>query len=237
MYGFIYMTTNLINGKKYIGQHKGDGTDSYLGSGDRLIMAIKKYGKHNFKREILCFAKSKEELDLLEIWYINEHNAVEDDNYYNIANGGCVNPHYGKDNGMYGRNHTEEARFKMSKAWEERDKTIYQTESFKTKISEVTKGEHNGMFGKSHTEESKRKMSENSVGKTKGELNGNFGNKGEKAKNGKPVYKYADKDKTILVKKYNTVRLVLEELEVKGHVSLYNAMRDGVKYKGYYWSR
>ena len=67
MYGFIYITTNLINGKKYIGQHKGDGTDNYLGSGDRLIIAIKKYGKCNFKREILCFAESKEELDLLEI--------------------------------------------------------------------------------------------------------------------------------------------------------------------------
>ena len=33
-YGFIYMTTNLINGKKYIGMHKGSETDDYLGSGN-----------------------------------------------------------------------------------------------------------------------------------------------------------------------------------------------------------
>lgn len=45
MYGYIYETTNLINGKKYIGKRvkpKFDG--NYKGSGKVLKHAIEKYG-------------------------------------------------------------------------------------------------------------------------------------------------------------------------------------------------
>ena len=45
MYGFIYITTNLINGKRYIGQKKYDkeGTwKNYLGSGTYLKRALEK---------------------------------------------------------------------------------------------------------------------------------------------------------------------------------------------------
>ena len=33
---YIYLTINLINGKKYIGKHYGELDDSYLGSGTIL---------------------------------------------------------------------------------------------------------------------------------------------------------------------------------------------------------
>ena len=47
-YGFIYITTNMVNGKRYIGQKKFcDGWKTYLGSGKLLKEAIKKYGKEN----------------------------------------------------------------------------------------------------------------------------------------------------------------------------------------------
>lgn len=52
MYGYIYKTTNLINNKIYIGQHKVKEEkidNSYYGSGKLIIQAIKKYGKENFK--------------------------------------------------------------------------------------------------------------------------------------------------------------------------------------------
>lgn len=54
MYGYIYKTTNLINGKFYIGKHKSEKYDpSYYGSGKIIRLAIKKYGLENFKNEVL----------------------------------------------------------------------------------------------------------------------------------------------------------------------------------------
>jgi group I intron endonuclease len=83
---YIYLTTNLINGKKYIGSRdktltKGHGV--YLGSGVNLKLAIKKYGRQNFKKEILeeC---SKEERYNLENYYINKYNAIKNPNFYNL---------------------------------------------------------------------------------------------------------------------------------------------------------
>ena len=57
MYHTIYVTTNKINGKKYIGKHQtSDLNDNYLGSGILLKQAIKKYGKKKFReRNIICF--------------------------------------------------------------------------------------------------------------------------------------------------------------------------------------
>ena len=240
MYGFIYITTNLINGKQYIGQHKGDGNDKYLGSGEQITRAIKKYGRENFKREILCFAKTREELNDLEIKYIEKYNAVESEMFYNIANGGYVNPQPGEKNGMYGKKHSQEARRKISLNRSKNlsnPKHYLHSQEFREKMSKVTAGENNGMYGRKHTEESKRKMSVNSKGKALGPRNGNYGNKGELAKNGVKIYKYKDKDKTILVKEYNTVRLVLEELGLKGNTGLKKALKHGTEYKGFYWSK
>ena len=91
-YGFIYLTINLVNGKKYIGQRKiqkcGVDRDEYLGSGILLTRAIKKYGKENFKREVLDFANNIDELNSKEKYYISLYNAVDRDDFYNIDCGG-----------------------------------------------------------------------------------------------------------------------------------------------------
>lgn len=92
MIGYVYLTTNLITGKKYIGQHVSKKFDpSYLGSGALMIKAIHRHGRANFKVEIIETAETKEELNQLEINCIQRHNAVEDDNYYNIDKGGSRN--------------------------------------------------------------------------------------------------------------------------------------------------
>ena len=85
---FIYLTTNLINGKQYIGQHYGYVDDSYLGSGVQLTRAIEKYGKENFHRAILCFCENAEDANIQEQKMIAKYDAVLNNNFYNIAPGG-----------------------------------------------------------------------------------------------------------------------------------------------------
>ena len=54
---YIYKTTNTIDGKSYIGQHKVPSKPEafmrYLGTGIAIRDAIKKYGKPVFIKEIL----------------------------------------------------------------------------------------------------------------------------------------------------------------------------------------
>lgn len=93
MYGYIYKITNLINNKQYIGQHASEIFDNkYFGSGKLLIKAIKKYGKENFKVDIIEWCNSQEQLDKQEIYWISYYDAVNSDNFYNLAIGGsCGN--------------------------------------------------------------------------------------------------------------------------------------------------
>lgn len=89
MYGYIYLTTNLINGKKYIGQHKACKiSESYKGSGTLLRYAFKKYGKDNFSVSILKECSSIEDLNESEKFYIKLYDAVNRDDFYNILPGG-----------------------------------------------------------------------------------------------------------------------------------------------------
>lgn len=89
MYGYIYETTNLVNGKKYIGQHKSEVFDKkYIGSGTYLQRAINKYGIENFICKIIETCESQESLNEKEIYWIKFYNAAKSKNYYNIAEGG-----------------------------------------------------------------------------------------------------------------------------------------------------
>lgn len=92
MYGYIYETINLVNGKRYIGQHRSETFDpKYYGSGVVFIKALKKYGSENFSITILEECNTEEELNKREIFYIEKYNAVEDKNYYNTSFGGESN--------------------------------------------------------------------------------------------------------------------------------------------------
>lgn len=86
---FIYKTTNLINGKIYVGKCQADQADSYLGSGLLLSYALKKYGRENFKREILedCGDDVKFLCEREKFW-IKELNSNDKKVGYNIAVGG-----------------------------------------------------------------------------------------------------------------------------------------------------
>jgi len=82
----IYKTTNLLNGKIYIGQDRNN-NKNYLGSGKLLKKAIKKYGKDNFKKEILEECQSEEDLNDREVFWISQYNSTNRDIGYNISDG------------------------------------------------------------------------------------------------------------------------------------------------------
>lgn len=85
--GFVYMWTNKINNKKYIGSHIGDIDDGYIGSGKHFLNAIKKYGIENFERNILYYEyNDRYNLILKEYNLIEEYNAVENNEFYNSIN-------------------------------------------------------------------------------------------------------------------------------------------------------
>lgn len=48
----IYLITNLINGKQYVGAEKGN-DPGYFGSGRLIIEAIERFDKENFKKKTL----------------------------------------------------------------------------------------------------------------------------------------------------------------------------------------
>lgn len=120
----IYQTTNLINGKKYIGKDVNN-NPNYIGSGSELKKAIKEYGKENFKKEILEYCLSKEELWKREEYWLNFFDVKSDPNFYNKTN---------KAFGNSGQ--TKEGKDKISKA----RKGWVPSEETKKRMSENRKG-------------------------------------------------------------------------------------------------
>lgn len=112
-YFILYKTVNLINGKIYIGIHQtNDLDDGYLGSGKLLKAAIRKYGRENFRRDILNIVDSIDELESLEIEVVTEEFCSRDDTY-NIMPGGMWGSKDRNGLSFEGRTHTEESIEKM----------------------------------------------------------------------------------------------------------------------------
>lgn len=87
-YHFVYETTCLVTGKRYIGKHSTNNiNDGYLGSGAILKKAIAKYGQENFNRVILKFCETLDDCLKLEAELITEDVILSDD-YYNLKGGG-----------------------------------------------------------------------------------------------------------------------------------------------------
>jgi hypothetical protein len=80
---------NQINGKYYYGVHNGKNTESYEGSGDLLYKAYKKYGKENFKKEILKEFDTEDEAYEYEEVIVNEKMINKNNPMcYNLKEGG-----------------------------------------------------------------------------------------------------------------------------------------------------
>ena len=84
----IYKTTNLMNGKIYIGQHQTNNIDDgYLGSGVAITAAVAKYGKENFSKEVLFTFDNINDMNAKEIEIVTEDFVSREDTY-NVSLGG-----------------------------------------------------------------------------------------------------------------------------------------------------
>lgn len=128
-YGYIYKITNLVNNKIYIGQvynksiedrfkRHCDGASS--SSPSYLARAIHKYGKENFKVELIEECYSIPEINEREKYWIKYYNSTNSNIGYNLTIGG------------------EGGNTYLCKSKDELDK-------IKQKISNSNSGRNNGM--------------------------------------------------------------------------------------------
>lgn len=178
----IYKIINLVNNKIYIGKNLHN-NPNYLGSGFLIKRAIKKYGKENFKKEIIEVC-DKEKANEREVYWIKKLNSTDLKIGYNITEGGTGGDNFSNNPRKEEIRHEMKERFTgeknpmFGKPWPEERKERVRlkligkkaSEETKLKISISLKGENNRMFGvcgdkhhnfgKKLTLEQKEKLSE-----------------------------------------------------------------------------
>lgn len=113
----VYIYTNSINNKVYIGQTKNSkkrcAPCNYVGC-TYFYSAIQKYKWENFFYTILKENLSPTEADYWEIYYIKHYDSTNHQKGYNLSTGGdkkCVL--IGENNGFYNKKHTPESLLVM----------------------------------------------------------------------------------------------------------------------------
>lgn len=99
--GMVYLITNKLNGKKYVGKKNFFGTKTrsikkqqyrvrvqsdfitYYGSNDDLKADVALHGPEHFHREILVLCDSKSEMSYWEIAYQLHYHVIGSDAWYN----------------------------------------------------------------------------------------------------------------------------------------------------------
>ena len=183
---YIYKITNLCNNKIYIGIHKTKSIDDgYMGSGKLLKAAIKKYGKENFRKEILETFNNEESMILKEQVLVTAAFVLDENNYYIMPGGkfgslernnlSFKNKRHSLEtiekirSSAIGREHTDATRKKISKNNFSKTDPVRQKEHAKQA----------GSYRKS--DEHKLKISE-SMKKVHQEINPNLGKVRQKVK-------------------------------------------------------
>lgn len=168
----IYMYTNKINGKRYVGQTKDFDRrhkEHTMNSRNKTPIdnAFNKYGEDNFIITIL-----KENIytqclmNLWECYYIEKYNTLSNNKHgYNLSSGGS------NGNVFIGKSDEElnEWKNKISKS----NKGKKANNETKQKMSNIQKErfknkENHPMYGKHHSDKTKQKMSKSHKGKCKG---------------------------------------------------------------------
>ena len=145
-YSCIYLFTNLVNEKKYVGQSQNcyQRMKQYIRikKPRRLFeRALIKYGFNNFELTLLEFNIPNEELDRLEQYWMDYYKSYDLTIGYNLCS---------EAKSTRGYNHTEEDKLKMSKIAKQR---------FIEHPEYIKKGKDNPMYGKKLSQETRQKMS------------------------------------------------------------------------------
>ena len=176
-YHYLYKTTNLINNKFYVGMHSTSNLeDGYLGSGLRLRRSIRKYGKENFKFDILEFFEDREKLIEAEINMVNS-DLIKEELCMNIKEGGCggfSNDEHQKKCSIAGNTKQDELR-QTDIEW---NNMVILKNSIRMKNAYISgirkKPQQFNFVCKIHSEETKEKMREKAKLRT-GNKNNSFG--------------------------------------------------------------
>ena len=167
----IYQTTNLVNGKIYIGKHETFNIeDNYFGSGKYLLNAINKHGIENFEFKILIDLKNRKEMNLLEKMVVTEEFCKRND-VYNIKVGGdggwdyINNELHLNGNQMFVKNMSKDdfkkRSIKAQQTYANRRKTftVEELKAYKAMKRRVALcGVSQAFKGKHHTDEAKQKI-------------------------------------------------------------------------------
>lgn len=148
---FVYTWINVINGKSYIGAHKGDPNDGYICSSKYMINEYNMC-PNNFFRVILATG-SLDEMFNLEKKILAKLNVKNSNFYYNMSNG---------DGQFVLKYHTPETIMKISKAQKGRPF------SAERKLRMIGRNPSRGHTGKTHSIETKEKIRQAKLGKPSG---------------------------------------------------------------------
>lgn len=156
---FIYKITNKVNGKIYIGQTINKPEDRFKAhikearnnNQNYLYRAMRKYGIENFELEVIDEAKSIDELNCLEEYYISKFNSTDSEIGYNMHLGGNNNIMFSP---IIKEHHAEKlrdpnVRLKISNSLKEYRKSNPFSEEHRKNLSAAMMGNHN--FGNSRT--------------------------------------------------------------------------------------
>lgn len=177
-YYFIYKTTCILNNKYYLGRHTTNNlNDGYMGSGKILKAAIIKYGDHNFVREIIFFATSREDLIQTEIELVNVE-LLKDKLCMNITLGGHGDWYHQNSNSEIQKRKNKKSiikqKFLMENDVEFRlNKQINGAKIFK-KLWEEGKIEPLDWTGRKHTKEAIINLKNAKKGYGRGNENSNY---------------------------------------------------------------
>jgi group I intron endonuclease len=156
----IYIVTNAINAKQYVGISKNlekrwSRHKKALGETPLLHKAIKKYGKENFVFTHIADAFDRENALILEQILIIQHNTFQP-NGYNLTRGGECGVGAEK-----GRVLSQETKDKISQSLlgkQSPRKGVILSEEIKQKISQAKKGKSSNRLGYKHSSETIEKI-------------------------------------------------------------------------------